>query len=519
MLMYSLAFRHSLGPFYYNIGYDPSYVYLINSLNIAQFESPQHVDHPGTPVQVTGAIIIKSFYLFFGKSDDISKDVFEYSEKYLKFIFLFFLIFAAVVLFFCGTHIYRITGAILPGILLQLSIFSTFTVSFELTSVTSEIFLIPLCLLLVTFSFSYSLFRKKSNANYLLMFSVICGIAVATKLIFFPMIIIPFILIKGMIRKLIFILLTLLFFCISVLPAVSNYEYFSGWVTKLFMHEGIYGFGEKTIINPMSFLDNMRTVFQSEIFFTISFILSAVTIFIVIIHYRTIFINKILSAKFTLLMSFFLTSTIQLLIVAKHYSPRYMIPVLILSAPSIYLSAELLIEIFKSKITEKSYFRLNHILISLIIIILSIASVRFYSSYLRYTDYKNQTDHINELIENYPSENIIVSTYGSSRKEYALVFALYYSGEMHSKYNELLLEMYPDSYYFDYFNKTIFTLSPEYDRDAFKRNKVILLLNSFPSTNQAFKDDLKESYSAEVLEFNPQYTAATDETLYEVRLK
>lgn len=519
MLIYSLAFRNSLGPFYYNIGYDPSYVYLINSLNIAQFKSPHHVDHPGTPLQVTGAVILKLVYFFSGKSDDISKDVLGDPEKYLIIIYLVLLIFSAAVLFFCGKIIYKNTGLILPAVLIQLSLFSSFTTSFELTSVTSEIFLIPLTMLLITFSFLYAGSRKNAKTKYIFIFSVICGIAVATKLSFFPMLIIPFLLIKGVIRKIILSLLTALIFIVSILPAISNYDYFSVWIKGLVTHEGVYGFGKKNILNPSAFLENLLSVFQSEIIFTVSFILTAAVILLIILRYGKNLNEENVSDKFRILMSFFLAGSFQLVIVAKHYSPRYMIPALMLSLPAIYLCSDLLLEIFKSKLPGAKALREKYVPAFLILLILSMTSATFYNRYLRYTEYRDQIDHLNEIIENYPSGKIIISSYGASRKEYALVFALYYSGEMNSKYKAIILEMYPDKLYFDYFNKIIFSLQPEYDPELFKSNKTILFLNAFQLTNEDFKNDLKESYSAEVLDFRTLYAASTGEVLYEVIIK
>lgn len=44
-----------------NLG--PECVYLVNALNFAMFKTVGHYDHPGTPLQLLGAIIIKTGYL------------------------------------------------------------------------------------------------------------------------------------------------------------------------------------------------------------------------------------------------------------------------------------------------------------------------------------------------------------------------------------------------------------------------------------------------------------------------
>lgn len=519
VIIYSLSLRNSLGPFYYNTGYDPSYVYLINSLNIVQLKSPQHVDHPGTPVQLTGAVILKLVYFFTGNSDDISKDVLGDPEKYLKVIYLVYLIFNTAVMFFCGAAIYKKYGSVLTAVLIQLSVFSSFTTSIELTSVTSEIFLIPLTMMLITFSFLYAGNGNNSKSNYILIFALICGIAVATKLSFLPMVLIPFLLIKGAIRKVIFTILTAAVFAVSILPAISNYDYFSGWITGLITHEGVYGSGEKKIINPDSFIENLLSVFQSEIAFTVSVILMAATILLIILRYKSSLREKIIRDKFNLLLSFFLACCFQLIIVAKHYSPRYMLPALMLSVPAIYLGTGLLSEILNSKFPRIKLLQAKFIPVFLIIITLSMTIVQFYKRYIQYNEYRNQIDHMNEIIENYPSGKIVVSSYGTSREEYALVFALYYSGEMNSKYKSIILEKYPDKLYFDYFNKILFSLEPEYEPGIFKSCKLILFLNVFPQTNQDFMNDLRESYSAEVIDFRILYSTSSGETLYKVMVK
>ena len=518
-IIYSLSLRYSQGPFYYNTGYDPSYVYLISSLNIAQFKSPQHVDHPGTPVQLIGAVILKSVYLLSGKSDDISKDVFENSEKYLKIIFLCFLIFNAAVLFFCGVFLYRITGNILLVILIQLSVFSSYTTSSELASFAPEIFLISLCVLLVSLSFGFISTNRKKKTVYILMVSIICGIGIATKLTFIPLLIIPFLLIKGIFRKMLFLFLIVFVFLISILPAISNYEYFLNWLNGLLMHDGIYGFGNKTILNPDNFFANLFLIFQSEIIFSISFILMSVFLGVIVLRYRQHFIKELSSGYFTLLVSFFLASALQLMIVAKHYSPRYMIPSLILSAPAIYLTVEFFFKIFEFRINGTKKLKINSVLIILITLIISVTAVQFVTKYFYFENIKNEIEHITDIIEKYDSDKITVSSYGSSRMEYALAFAVFYSGEMSSKYQALLFELYPDMYYFDYFNNRIYSYRPEMNGNLFEHTKRILFLNKFPENNQGFKDELRQDYPAEILEFRSLYSASSGETLYEVILK
>src|SRR6476646_430590 len=55
-----LLIRTLSGPFYLGTNYDPDYAYLFNALNLAVFHPPRHIDHPGTPVQVVGALVLRA---------------------------------------------------------------------------------------------------------------------------------------------------------------------------------------------------------------------------------------------------------------------------------------------------------------------------------------------------------------------------------------------------------------------------------------------------------------------------
>src|SRR6185436_2402465 len=51
--------RSVMGPYFFPENLDPDYAYFFNSLNLAVSQSPAHIDHPGTTVQLLGALIIK----------------------------------------------------------------------------------------------------------------------------------------------------------------------------------------------------------------------------------------------------------------------------------------------------------------------------------------------------------------------------------------------------------------------------------------------------------------------------
>ena len=74
------------GPFWQAACYDPSYLYLLNSLLLLEGKTPAHIDHPGTPVQIIGAGLLAAKNALFDKRKDLARAVIKKPEKYLEFL-------------------------------------------------------------------------------------------------------------------------------------------------------------------------------------------------------------------------------------------------------------------------------------------------------------------------------------------------------------------------------------------------------------------------------------------------
>ncbi|HYP54345.1 MAG TPA: hypothetical protein VEQ42_12430, partial [Pyrinomonadaceae bacterium] len=59
LLLVAFHVRDARGPYWLSENLDPSYPYLLNSLNVANLHRPFHTDHPGTPVQTAGGLLIR----------------------------------------------------------------------------------------------------------------------------------------------------------------------------------------------------------------------------------------------------------------------------------------------------------------------------------------------------------------------------------------------------------------------------------------------------------------------------
>ena len=79
-------FVSARGPFWQQALYDPNYVYLLNSLLLIEGETPAHIDHPGTPVQIIGAGLLATKNALFDKKNNLPRAVIKKPEKYLEFL-------------------------------------------------------------------------------------------------------------------------------------------------------------------------------------------------------------------------------------------------------------------------------------------------------------------------------------------------------------------------------------------------------------------------------------------------
>lgn len=517
MLMYSLLMRNAEGPFYLNTLYDPCYVYLISSLNIAQFTSPVHFDHPGTPVQIIGAIVIKLTHLFKGSPFSVSEDVLTNPESYLDNIQISLVVINCAVLFFTALIIYRATGNLPAAFLIQLSPFLSYTVSYELSVVTAENFLISVVLLLTAYSLKFiSDADSGKNKSYVIIFSLICGLGLAAKITFFPLVIIPLTLLNGLKKKIKFILVTFISFIIFILPAIGNAGYFINWVKSLVVYDEMYGKGKPDFVNPATFFYNLKEIFSDEIVFSVIYLLIFLTLLSVYFLKRKD-INVKAASYFRLLISVFLAMTLQLIIVSKHYSGHYMVPALMMSATGIYLCIKVLSESFFLNFKKLN---LNFIYSAIILIFSADILIGSYFNHKELESYKLEAFNTIEFIKKNKNDKIIVSSYGSSSMSYALAFTLTWSGSNKEKYQEIISKLYPDDLYFEFWRNDIFSASGKNNiSKLIGSSDKMLFLNNYEDSNDLLLKDLRENYNCSKCTESKIYESPYGDKVYEITLR
>lgn len=517
LFLYSALMRYAEGPFYLNTLYDPCYVYLVSSLNLAQLVSPAHFDHPGIPVQVIGAIVIKITHLFNNRTGDIAVDVLSHPEFYLGVIHFFLSLINCIILFISSVVIFNAVKNIFVTLLLQLSPFTSYMVSYELSVITAETFLISVVMLLIAYSIKFIKTGKSSGTNFVLTFSIICGLGIATKLTFLPLLIIPVILLNGFKDKIKFLFLTGFLFIILFLPSISNLSYFFGWIKNLFLFDGIYGKGNPDIINTSVFFANAGKIISENPFFSMIFLMLIFTCAFNLKNLKKSGKPESVSQESKLLKAIFISMLFQLIIVAKHYSGHYIVPAVMLTITGLYLCINLSSQ---SGFSFNSKLKTNYIYSTLIFLILTFTVIDTVFNYKDQESKKENALETSELIENISEDGILISSYGSSSRAYALAFSVKWAGKNIDKYNNIIHSIYPNDLYFDFWANHIYSVSEKNSGDkGIKKDKKVYFLNKYLESNGLILNDLQNNYDFKEYTITEIHSSDNGEKVYEISHK
>lgn len=515
-IMLSLNFKTSKGEFYLSGNYDPTYVYLINSLNIATGYGVGHIDHPGTPVQELGAGLILIIHFFNGSDNDLTADVFQRPEFYISVISIFFILLNGVTLFILGFIVNKKLRSALSAIIFQLTPFFSLSLYYWVMNVAPEPLMLFCILVLISIVISYYSepnLNSKIILKYTIAFGLICGLGVASKMSFFPVLIIPLILINRFSFKLLFCSITFFAFFIFVLPAFSaeHSNQFLNWVKKIIIHSGKYGGGERNFFDSAGLSKNLALLIINEPVFIISYILIFINLAISAV-YR--FRNKLLSnLNFKILCSVFAAITVQFIIVIKHFEPHYLIPAYLLTVTGLYFAnsntADLIPLLFKFN---------RFLKLSVLLILFSLLQAAVFFRFIPFiSSHRDESIKAVDFIEENCKNSVIVTSYGASGKNYALFLGSVFGGPQKNNYYSLLKKLFPDNYY--YLSRTLENVE---DINSVK-NKILNTRRIFFHTNNEtdlndFKKYLGELLNKNIINSQKIFSIPGGEEIYELEV-
>lgn len=325
VMAWTLFLRAYNGPFYLS-SIDPEYIYLISGMNCAtlDFRMIGHIDHPGTPLQLLSGLFFHLIHLFQG-NHDLRTDVISDPEHYLVLSSLMLAALTFFLLLFLGKLAYRYTSSILGALVLQAASFYTLVNAGILSRYSPDRLMTVIILLFFMVYLRYR-FEPKFGAKKFALFSgLIMGAGLMTKFNFAPLLLIPFILIPGWKRRGTYLLSLLGSVAFFFLPVSSKYRNFWDIISGMIAHKGLYGSGDKGLLDTSRFLDHIVQIFRSNPSFTLIALLALITLGVWVFKPDWRKRNR---EEFLFLAASLAAIAAGLFITAKHFKGYYALPIL-----------------------------------------------------------------------------------------------------------------------------------------------------------------------------------------------
>jgi hypothetical protein len=246
----ALLLRRAGGAFWEWHIADPSYFYLFDALHIARFEPPGQSFHPGTPVQLLGALVLRLAHPL-ASGAEIAADVFADPEAHLRLIGNVLLGLNAFALLVAGLVARAATGNLALALFLQAAPFLSMVILKNAYHVKPESLLIAVALALavLVLAAGRAWTREEDRRRLAVLFGVVTGLGVATKLTAAPLFLLPLFLVGGARAIALYAVSAVAAFALFTLPAWPNFAKVSEFTVNTLARSGAYGGGAGFVVD------------------------------------------------------------------------------------------------------------------------------------------------------------------------------------------------------------------------------------------------------------------------------
>ena len=318
-------------PYWLWFNLDPSYLYFLNGLHVLDGATPGHVDHPGTPVQVLMALVIRLSGL--AAPGTIGDGAFAWAEILLMQANTVLLVLTALAMGLLGAVVARRSGRLVVALLAQMTPFLSMLALKHGIHVKPEPMLLLAVLLL-----SAAMVEQAIRPRWwlLLALGAVCGFGIAVKITFAPIALAPFLLARGMRARALFCLAMVLALALFLWPAWGALDRMAEWIVQLATHGGAYGNGAPSVMDleryPAAFF---KLFFARPVFLAVY----AASLAVLVLGWRRRRRRggAPMDGVERALLGVLVAQLAQMLMVAKHPSAHYVLPALELSGLSMAL--------------------------------------------------------------------------------------------------------------------------------------------------------------------------------------
>ncbi|MGB4206090.1 MAG: hypothetical protein WBJ84_10800 [Bacteroidales bacterium] len=428
--------------------FDPEFSYLLSGILLGKGSFNLFIDHPGTPLIVFAAIVTRIVYIFRSASS-YTDDVLQNPDQYLSALNISMIILISVVVFLVSLWIYRKTGNLPAAIFIQFSPFVAEYVFSVIERYMPEPWFIALVVILcgTTLLDMYGAFdHGKAKNKRPLIYGIIIGAGISLKFTFFPFIIAPLFIIRGMKKKLFYLASAMISFLVFTFPLIKRGKVFFNWINSIVLHTGKHGSGKASVIDPQQFILNLKTIIQSEKHLVYA---ALIAIFILLCSLLPFIRKRIANKRYiNALAGFLMAMIVGVLAISKHYEAYYLIPYSLITVFLFYLSVNVIFEIlqFRKRWAEAIIYG-----IIALVMLLNPKSLKQHEEYLEIRkQIRSHNKSVAEQVSTLPKADALVITadYWHIRKESGLMFGMLMTPAGGKKFGKQLNSIYPDTYLF-----------------------------------------------------------------------
>ena len=485
---------------YWQGNIDPSYIYLMDGLNVANLHRPRQNEHPGTPVQVFTGGLIRLLNIASSEQETATKVVTN-PEFYLSFTNYTLMVFYALCIFAVGVVGFTVTESLISSLLAQATPFVSLTILLGLVGVRPEIFFLCITMLLsglilLTFKFPIA----KHVLRYTIAFGFLIGVGVASKVTFVPLVVIPLILLPSWKWRLAFSLATIGSFLISIAPIITSAQLHAlgNFILATATHTGTYGYGAKGVVDAHTYLPNLVGLIRGDL---LSFVLIFGGVVVLVLRSKVASLGKPESRA---LLAVTAAQFCLLLVVAKHPANRYLIPGLGLIGINFLLVLRAAAE--KVATLDPRLYYVPLILVCAVLIFKRTQSLRTLYGSLE----KGATDikTINAILEKESREATVVHYLGASSKVYGLKLGSEYSGDI---YAPILARIYPSVYFYNLWKMEFSGFAGPVDISRIKGQNNWWIMHGFSLNEPKFRVQVPDKVLPDDIILDDIYFGNTDD--------
>lgn len=459
------------GPQWLPFTFENPYNYLLNSLLLIKGQAPYSIDHPGTTAQVFGATILRMSSL--ASNDDLIKTVLQHPEYYIQILHWALLIFTVLVLWVAPWLTAQALGNRFVGILIQAPslFFSTllwYGVLFgpDLMTVPFSLAAVCCCVLLVIPSrsgdlsllFGISADSAASGSTRLgripliaTVTGLICALGIATKLTFFPLILISLLCCRSR-KNLVTFTTTFIFgLAFSLLPIYSRLGQLATWIVNLGIRSGRYDTGDIGLPQSGVYLSALADLVQTEPLVIIIPIVATIVLLVFLLASRKQPTENKIAWRTALVL--LVIQAISFLVIAKEMDSHYLIPLALTTGLNLVFLFQACRSVDRSRLKKTIGWIA---LVGLLVLGAKAFIEGTRDLYASLMEQKHDLVRLYRHAEEVTQNDVRVDYFFSDSPIYPLSYGNEWSGEA---FGPLLSTLYPNKLFLDVFNSRFQTFS------------------------------------------------------------